>query len=106
MFCCSCRWGETVSLNCCLYGPIFHPQNDMSMENYGGMILTGENRRTRRKTSPSANLYTRNPTRSDTGPKASLRDERQATNRLSHCTHSLSHSVHVNYFNSIEEKVG
>jgi hypothetical protein len=31
----------------------------MSIENYGGMILTGENLRTRRKTFPSATLTTR-----------------------------------------------
>jgi hypothetical protein len=34
----------------------------MSMENDGGMILTGENRRTRRETCPSATMSTTNPT--------------------------------------------
>jgi hypothetical protein len=34
----------------------------MSMENDGGMILTGKNRRTRRKTCTSATLSTTNPT--------------------------------------------
>jgi hypothetical protein len=34
----------------------------MSFESDGGMILTGENRRTRRKTCPSATLSTTNPT--------------------------------------------
>jgi hypothetical protein len=33
----------------------------MNMESHGGMIWTGENRRTRRKTCPSATLSTTNP---------------------------------------------
>jgi hypothetical protein len=40
--CCLCRWGDTVAT----YGPIIHPPHYMSMENYGGMILTGQNGRT------------------------------------------------------------
>jgi hypothetical protein len=39
----------------------------------GGMILTGENRRTRKKTCPSATLSTTNPTRTNLGAKPSLR---------------------------------
>jgi hypothetical protein len=50
------------------------------MENDGGMILTGENRRTLKKTIPSATLSTTNPTWINPG----LRGERRATNRLSH----------------------
>jgi hypothetical protein len=46
------------------------------------MKLTGENRRTRGKTCPSATLSTTNPTWTDPG----LRGERPATNRLSHGT--------------------
>jgi hypothetical protein len=34
----------------------------MSLESDGGVTLTGENRRTRRKTCPSATLSTTNPT--------------------------------------------
>jgi hypothetical protein len=45
-------------------------------------IVTGENRRTRRKTCPSATLSTTNPTGIDPG----LRGERPATNDLSHGT--------------------
>jgi hypothetical protein len=35
---------------------IHHSRRYISMESHGGMILTGENRRTRRKTCPSATL--------------------------------------------------
>jgi hypothetical protein len=50
------------------------------------MILTGENRRTRRKTCPSATLSTANPTWIDPGANPGLRGERPASNRLSHGT--------------------
>jgi hypothetical protein len=52
----------------------------------GGMILTGENRRTRRKTCPSATLSSTNPTWIDPGANPGLRGERPATNDLSHGT--------------------
>jgi hypothetical protein len=55
------------------------------MEKDGGMILPGENRRTRRKVCPSATFSTTNPTWIDPG----LRGERPATNRLSHGTVSM-----------------
>jgi hypothetical protein len=58
----------------------------MSLESDGGMILTGENRRTWRKTCPSATLYTTNPTWIDPGANPGLRGERPATNDLSHGT--------------------
>jgi hypothetical protein len=58
----------------------------MSLKSDGGMILTGENRRTRRKTSPSATLSTTNPTGIDPGANPGLRGERPATNHLSHGT--------------------
>jgi hypothetical protein len=41
--------------------------DDMSLKSDGGMILTEENRRTRRKTCPSATLSTTNPTWIDPG---------------------------------------
>jgi hypothetical protein len=47
----------------------------------GGMILTGENRRTRRKTCPSATLSNTNPTRTGLRANAGLRCEMPATNR-------------------------
>jgi hypothetical protein len=53
--CCSCRWGEIMSLNLdhqCAYCPF--PRWDTSMKNRGGMILTGENRKTRIKPVPVA----------------------------------------------------
>jgi hypothetical protein len=53
-------------------------------------ILTGENRRTRRKTLPSATLSTTNPTRIDPGANMGLRGERPATNDMSHGMAQLS----------------
>jgi hypothetical protein len=41
------------------------PRWYMNMESLGGMILTGENRRTRRRTCPSTTLSTKNPTWTD-----------------------------------------
>jgi hypothetical protein len=43
-----------------------------------------ENRRTRRKTCPTASLSTTNPTWTDPGMNLCLRSEKPATNRLSH----------------------
>jgi hypothetical protein len=53
------------------------------------MKLTGENRSTRRKTCPSATLFTKNPTWTDSGSNPGLRGEMPATNRLSHGTATL-----------------
>jgi hypothetical protein len=58
----------------------------MSMENDGEMILTGENRKTLRKTCPGATLSTTKPTWIDQGANPVLRGERLATTRLSHGT--------------------
>jgi hypothetical protein len=55
----------------------------MSLESDGGMILTGENRKTRRNTCLSATLSTTNPTWIDQGANPGLRGERPATNDLS-----------------------
>jgi hypothetical protein len=63
------------------------------MENYGGMILTGKNRRTRRKTCASANLSITNLTWIDKGTNPGLCGERPATNRLSHGTAHTTVSV-------------
>jgi hypothetical protein len=52
------------------------------IQNNGRMILTGENRRTRRKTCPSVTL----PTWTDLGANPGLRGEKPATNRLSYGT--------------------
>jgi hypothetical protein len=65
----------------------------MSLESDGGMILTGENRRTRRKTCPSDTLSTTNPTRIDPGANPGLRGERPATNDLSHDTSDCHYSA-------------
>jgi hypothetical protein len=48
------------------------------------MILTGENRRSRRETCPSATSSTTNPTWSDRGANSGLRGEKPATNCLSY----------------------
>jgi hypothetical protein len=72
----------------------------MSLESDGGIILTGENRRTRRKTCPSATLSTTNPTWTDQGANPGLLGDRPATNDLSHGTvttcvlHLLTCSLH------------
>jgi hypothetical protein len=58
----------------------------MSMESHGEMILTGEKRRIRRKSYPSATLSITNPTWTDPGVNPDLHGERPATNRLSHGT--------------------
>jgi hypothetical protein len=66
--CCSCLWGETMSLNCGhQHAYCSSSRWCMSTENHGWMILTGENQRTRRKTCPSATLSTTNPTWTDPG---------------------------------------
>jgi hypothetical protein len=49
-------------------------------------ILTGDNRRTRRKTCPSATLSTTNPTWIDPGANPGLHGEKPATNDPSHDT--------------------
>jgi hypothetical protein len=48
------------------------------MASHGGIILTGENRRTRRKTGPTTTLPTTKPTWTDTAPNPGLRGERPA----------------------------
>jgi hypothetical protein len=83
--CCSCGWGEIMSLNCGHQRTYCSsPRWNMSMESHDEIILTEENRRARRKTCPSATLSTINPTW--TGPREDpgLRGERPATNRLNH----------------------
>jgi hypothetical protein len=56
----------------------------MNMESHGGMILTEETLRIRRKTCPIVILFTINPTWTDPSVNPALRGERQAANRLSH----------------------
>jgi hypothetical protein len=50
------------------------------------MKLTGENRSTQRKTCPSVNLSTTNPTWTDPGSNPGFRGEGPTTKRLSHGT--------------------
>jgi hypothetical protein len=58
----------------------------MSLESDGGMILTGENRRTRIKTCPSVTFSTTNPSWTDSDANPGLRGKRSAANRLNHGT--------------------
>jgi hypothetical protein len=58
----------------------------MRMESHGGMTLTGETRRTRRKSCSSATLSIANSTWTDPGANKVLRGMRPATNHLSHGT--------------------
>jgi hypothetical protein len=72
-------------LNCVHLKTYFHSQS-MSMDIHGGMILTGETRRTWRKPSPSATLSTTNPIWTGPGANLSLCGKKPATHRLSHGT--------------------
>jgi hypothetical protein len=81
---CLCWWSETTSLNC--GHQWVHCSSSrwcMSMDSHGRMILMG-NRRTRRKTCPSATLTSANPTWTDSGMNMGLCCERPVTNCLSH----------------------
>jgi hypothetical protein len=63
------------------------------------MKLTGENRRTRGKTCPSATLSTTNPTWTDPGSNPGHRGGRPAANRLSHGTAiNLFGTCTINYY--------
>jgi hypothetical protein len=79
-------WVYNPSVDAYLRYHITHSPDGMSLESDGGMILTGENRRTRRKTCPSATLSTTNPTWTDLGANPGLRGEGPVTNDLSHGT--------------------
>jgi hypothetical protein len=63
------------------------------MESHGGMVLTGENRRTQRKTCRNATLCITNPIWTDAGANPDLRGERPATNSLSHGMNILRQPV-------------
>jgi hypothetical protein len=52
----------------------------MSTKSHGGMTLTGENRRIRIKTTPSATLSTTNVIRAEPGANPRLPGERPMTN--------------------------
>jgi hypothetical protein len=66
---------------------IVHPQIIQELIwSSGGMILTGESRRIRKNTCPSATSSTTNPTRTDPGANPGLGNDRPATNRLSYGT--------------------
>jgi hypothetical protein len=82
---CSRRRGETVSQNC---GHHLISPGDMSMERQGGMILTGETRKTWRKYVPVPLCPSPIP-HGQPGANPGLRGKTPATNRLSHGTANM-----------------
>jgi hypothetical protein len=80
----SMGWDDVSELRP-LTGLLFIPTISGGWLGKGGMILTGENRIARRKTSRIATLPT-NPTWTDLGANRGHRCERPVTNRLSHGT--------------------
>jgi hypothetical protein len=78
-------------------GHIVHTPDDMGLESDGGMLLTGENERTRRKPCPSAILSTTNPVWIDPGANPGLGSDRLATNRLSHGTAQVVVILNIGY---------
>jgi hypothetical protein len=74
----------------------------MSVDSQGGIILTGENRQTLRKTCPSAASFNSNPTSTDPGANTGLRDKKPGTTHLSHDTAYLGFlvlTIHVTEHN-------
>jgi hypothetical protein len=81
----SCQWGESVYLNCGHQWACCSSPRWMSNERHGGWHWR-ENRRTRRKTCPSASLCSTNLMWTDLGANLGLCSERPVINRLSHGT--------------------
>jgi hypothetical protein len=77
-------WWDYVSELWPLTGPLFISRWCVSMENNGEMILTGETRRTLRKTCPISTLSTTNHTWTDPVTNPGLCSEKPVTNRLSY----------------------
>jgi hypothetical protein len=71
------------------------PRLYMSIESCDGIILTRENRRTRRRTCPSATLFITISTLTNPGANSGLHDERSATNRVSLTRPRLTYSNDV-----------
>jgi hypothetical protein len=83
----SYRKGKITSQNCGNQWIYCSPLRwYLSMESHGGMILTGENRKTQRETCHSATLPTTNTIWSDPGSNPDFHSDRLATNRLSYDT--------------------
>jgi len=57
------------------------------------MVLTGENRNTRRKTSASSYLFTVKSSQTGPGKKPGFRYERPAANLLSHAVYLERHVI-------------
>jgi hypothetical protein len=74
-----------MSLNCGQQRAYYSSSGrNMNMESNVKMILTEENRRTRKKPCPIAILSTAKPTWTEPDANPGLRDEKPGTNRLSH----------------------
>jgi hypothetical protein len=70
----------------CIYAP-----DDIWVWKFNRMILTWENRRTRRKTCRSATFSTTNTTWTDPDANPDLCGESPAINHLSHCRYQFQH---------------
>jgi hypothetical protein len=85
--CCSCRWGETMSLNCGHQRAYCSSQRWYIHMEPDRMTVNSESRRTRRKTCPSATLSTADLTWSNPVANPGFRGNRPATNHLNHRPH-------------------
>jgi hypothetical protein len=90
-------------LQACCSSPRWHER----LQNHGGMILTGENRRTRRKSCLTATLSITTQTWTDPGANPGKRGERSAINRLKHSRALLSYlqSCSVFYTTEVSTKI-
>jgi hypothetical protein len=95
------RWGETVCGTAACSGPFVHPTDDTRVNVEQQWNYTDrENRRTRRKTCPSATFSTTNPTFTALGTNPVLCGEKPATNRLSYGTamyNTLKYIVNISH---------
>jgi hypothetical protein len=81
MYCCSCRWGETVSLNCGHQRPIVHTPGNINYEYEQPRwndIDRGKQKNSK-KTCPTATLSNTNLTWTDQVANPGLRAERPMT---------------------------
>jgi hypothetical protein len=86
-FTASCTSKHSTDTSFLLLGMLFNDAEWLWI--IGGMTLTGERLGHRRKSFPSANLFTVSPAWTSLRSNPDLRDERPATNRLSHGTLSV-----------------
>jgi hypothetical protein len=85
-YCCSCRWGETASLNCA-HWRIYCSSSKWYMSMYGETRwydTDRENQKNSKKNLSQCHFVQQNPTWTDPGANPNLRSEGRATNHLSH----------------------